>query len=85
MIESNFIDELIKEVDEKEQKLSREYADLILLEIKNLQTEIERNFDQAEREREIIKNWAIRKNSSLQSRIEFLEKKLELFLKEEGV
>ncbi len=80
-----FIDELVKEAEEKEQKLNRELADLMLLEIRNLQEEIERVFDQAEKERTIIKNWAITKNSKLASRIEWISKKLELFLKEENV
>ncbi len=82
---ANFIDELVKEAEEKEQKLNRELADLMLLEIRNLQEEIERVFDQAEKERTIIKNWAITKNSKLASRIEWISKKLELFLKEENV
>ena len=80
-----FIDELVKEAEEKEQKLNRELADLMLLEIRNLQEEIERVFDQAEKERTIIKSWAITKNSKLASRIEWISKKLELFLKEENV
>jgi hypothetical protein len=82
---ARFIDELVKEAEEKEQKLNRELADLMLLEIRNLQNEIERVFDQAEKERTIIKNWAITKNSKLASRIEWISKKLELFLKEENV
>jgi hypothetical protein len=57
----------------------------MLLEIRNLQEEIERVFDQAEKERTIIKNWAITKNSKLTNRIEWISKKLELFLKEENV
>jgi hypothetical protein len=80
-----FIDELVKEAEVKEQKLNRELADLMLLEIRNLQEEIERVFDQAEKERTIIKNWAITKNSKLTNRIDWISKKLELFLKEENV
>ena len=82
---ARFIDELVKEAEEKEQKLNRELADLMLLEIRNLQEEIERVFDQAEKERTIIKDWAITKNSKLASRIEWISKKLELFLKEENI
>ncbi len=82
---ARFIDELVKEAEEKEQRLNRELADLMLLEIRNLQEEIERVFDQAEKERTIIKNWAITKNSKLASRIEWISKKLELFLKDENV
>jgi len=81
----SFIDQLVKESEEKEQKLNCEMADLMLLEIRNLQEKIERVFEQGERERSIIKNWSIAKASKLTNRIEWLSKKLELFLKEEGV
>jgi len=81
----SFIDQLVGEAEEEEQKLNREMADLMLLEICNIQEEIERVFEQAEKERTIIKNWAITKNSKLAGRIEWISKKLELFLKEEGV
>jgi len=81
----SFIDQIVQEAEEKEQKLNCEMADLMLLEIRNLQEEIEQTFEQAERERTIIKNWAITKNSKLANRIEWMSKKLELFLKEEDV
>ena len=81
----SFIDQIVNEAEEKEQKLNHEMADMMLLEIRNLQEEIELTFEQAERERTIIKNWAITKNSKLTNRIEWLSKKLELFLKEEDV
>ena len=58
---------------------------MMLLEIRNIQNEIEQTFEQAERERTIIKNWAIKKNSKLTNKIEWLEKRLEAFLKEENV
>ena len=82
---ASFIDQIVKEAEEKEQKLNCEMADLMLLEIRNIQEEIQSTFEQAERERTIIKNWAITKNSKLASRIEWLEKRLEAFLKEEKV
>lgn len=81
----SFIDQIVGEAEQKEQKLNREMADMMLLEIRNLQEEIEQTFEQAERERTIIKNWAITKNSKLTNRIEWLSKKLEVFLKEENV
>ena len=82
---ASFIDQIVGEAEENEQKLNCELADMMLLEIRNLQEEIEQTFEQAERERTIIKNWAITKNSKLTNRIEWISKKLELFLKEEGV
>ena len=83
-MENDFIDELLREAEAKEQKLSMEFADLMLIEILQLEKQIQTNFEQASREREIIKNWALTRNSSLASRIEFLSKKLELFIKETG-
>jgi hypothetical protein len=83
-MESDFIDQLLKEAEEKEQKLSREFADLMLIEISQLEKQIQSNFEQAAREREIIKNWALSRNSSLASRVEFLSKKLGLFIKDTG-
>ena len=83
-MESDFIDDLLREAEEKEQKLSREFADLMLIEISQLEKKIQTNFEQAAREREIIKNWSLKINSKLVSRIEFLSKKLEVFIKETG-
>lgn len=80
----NFLDEILKEAEEKEQKLSMEFADLTLIEISQLEKQIQSNFEQAAREREIIKNWSLKINSTLVSRIEFLSKKLEVFIKETG-
>jgi len=84
-MENNFIDELLAEAEQKDKKLEREHVDLILLEIKNLNAEIENNFNQVSRECEILKSWALRRNSGAVSKIEFLEKKLELYLKEENL
>lgn len=84
-MENNFLDELIAEAEQRDKKLEREHVDLILLEIRNLNSEIESTFDQAKRECEIIKSWALRRNSSAVSKIEFLEKKLELYFKEENL
>lgn len=79
----NFIDELLREAEEREEKLSFEYADLLLLELKKLLSEISQNFETAEKEVEIIKEWAIKKNSKLQDRIDFLEKRLYKFILEQ--
>ena len=81
--EKSFIDELIEKAEEKEQKLLQSHLDLILIEIRKLEEQIEKNFDTAAQEREIIKNWALERNSLPSGRIEWLSKKLELFLKEE--
>ena len=85
-MENNFIDELIKESEERDRKLEQSHLDLILIEIRKLEEQIEKNFRYCCQEREIIKNWALERNSSLvNARIEWLSKKLELFLREENV
>ena len=78
----NFIDDLIKEAEEKEEQQTEAYFDLLLLEIKRLNSEIEKNFTEADKEAELIKNWALTKNSKLQNRIDWLAIKLEAFIRE---
>jgi hypothetical protein len=83
--EKSFIDLLIEESEKKEEKLLQSHLDLILIEIRKLEEQIEKNFDTAAQEREIIKNWALERNAMLNARIEWLSRKLELFLKEENL
>ena len=78
----NFIDDLIKEAEEKEEQQTEAYFDLLLLEIKRLNSEIEKNFTEADKEAAMIKNWALTKNSKLQNRIDWLALKLEAFIRE---
>lgn len=81
---SNFIDELLAEVEAQEQKLSMSHADLIVLEIAKLQSQIARTIKESEEEIKIIQNWALSKNVKLQERAELLQKKLEFFIRETG-
>ena len=83
--EKSFIDQLIEDAEKRDKKLEQSHLDLILMEIRNLEESIEKNFDAASQEREIIKNWALERNTMLQSRIEWLSRKLELYLKEENL
>lgn len=80
----NFIDELIQEAEANEQKINYATVDLMLIELKKLQSEIAFNFEESAREREIIKNWVLKKNSKLVERSEWIERKLEAFIKEEN-
>ena len=81
---SNFIDELLAEAEEKEQAQTRAHFDLLLLEIAKLQEEISNNFSESEKEIEIIKWWALERNSKLQNRTQYYERRLEAFIREEG-
>ena len=77
-----FLDELLEEVELKEDQQKEVYVDLLLIQIKNLQDEITNIFENADKEIEIIKNWALSKNTVLQERINLIEKQLEQFIRE---
>ncbi len=80
-----FIQTLLEEVEQKEERQEEAYYDLLLLEIQNLIKEQERNFTTANKEIELINNWVLKRNHPIQEKIDRLEKKLELFIKEKGV
>ena len=84
-MENSFIDQLLAEAEMKEKKLEQAQLDLILIEIRKLEDQVEKNFDTAAQEREIIKNWALERNEMLTNRIEWLSKKLETYLREENL
>lgn len=77
-----FLDELLEEVELKEDQQSEVFIDLLLLRIKTLNEEIADNFSNADKEIEIIKSWALSKNTVLQERINLIEKQLEQFIRE---
>ena len=81
--EVDFIEQILKEAEAKEAQQRMAYYDLILIEMGKLQSQIEKKFHQADIEAEIIKNWAIQSNSKIQDKLQFLEKKLESFLRQE--
>lgn len=80
----NFLDELLKEVEANERTLHLAHVDLVLGEIGNLEDQITRNFEETEREKAILDEWTLRKNSKLQERIDWMAKKLEAFMYEQG-
>ena len=43
--ENNFLDDLLEEAEQKEELLTESYYDLVLLQIKNLNGQIEKNFN----------------------------------------
>ena len=82
---SNFIDELLLEMEQADEQTKTAYHDLILLEIGKIEDQIARNFEISEQEIKIITDWAVKRNSTLQNRIDFLAMKLEGFIRERGV
>ncbi len=85
MDEKTFLDELLEEAEKNEEIKTEAFFDLVLLEIQQLKQKIEFNFSEAEKEIEIINQWALRKNSLLDGKIKLLEFKLASFIKEKNV
>lgn len=79
-----FIDDLLKEAEEKEQNLTAAHYDIIIKEVAELEKQIEVNFETAKQEAEIIQSWALSKNSKLQDRVNFYRIKLEAYIRQEG-
>lgn len=77
-----FMEDLLNEIEEKEIEQTIAHVDLLLIEIRNLEEEIARNFEQADREVQLIKDWALSRNSKLQDRVERIERVLERFIRE---
>lgn len=84
-MELNFLDDLIEQAEKKEILQTEAYYDLLLSEIKKLNDQIEYNFNQAEIETDIINKFVLKKNSTLDARIKFIEIKLESFIRERNV
>lgn len=83
--EVDFIEQILKDAEAAECNQRKMYYDLLLLELSKLQKEIENNFDQSDRECQFIKDWAIQINSKIQSKLDFLEMKIESYLRETGL
>jgi len=83
-MEKTFLDELLEEVEAKEVTLHLAHIDLILAEMKNMEDMIRKNFEHTEKEIEILNEWTLRKNSKIKDRIDFMSKKLESFMREQG-
>ncbi len=83
--EQSFIEELLLEAEVKEVKLEEAHADLVLIEIRKLEKQIENNFDTAEKEQAIIAAWAVNKNAVLKERADLLRQKLKGYLQERGL
>lgn len=83
--EQSFIEELLKEAEEKELQMTKSLIDLLLIEIGKLNEQIKSIHSEAEEEINIINQWAQRKVSKLIDKISFFETRLERFIREQGV
>ena len=78
------MEELLLEAEQMEETQRQAHYDLVLLEIGKLEKQIADNFEEADKEVRIIKQWALNKNSTLQDKINFYERKLEAYILEIG-
>jgi hypothetical protein len=81
-LEVNFLDELLQEVEVKEDEQTEAYFDLLLLQIKQLTKQIEYNFSESEKECSMINSFVLHKNAQLQEKIRWIELKLQSFILE---
>jgi len=82
-LEVNFLDELLMEVEAKEQQQTEAGYDLMLLAIKKYQSEIKRNFEEGDKECQLIQSFVLSKNSQIQEKVIWLERKLEAYIREQ--
>ncbi|MCK9210325.1 MAG: host-nuclease inhibitor Gam family protein [Ignavibacteriaceae bacterium] len=78
----NFLEELLVEVELKEEARTEAYFDLLLLQVQQLRNQIAYNFHEAEKECSMINNFIMQKNVQLQEKVRWLEIKLEGFIRE---
>ncbi len=83
MSELNFLDEMLQEIEAKEEQMQLAHVDMVLKEISSLNSDIARILSQAEDEKQIIQDWAIQKSAKLNEHAEWLTKKLEAFMSEQ--
>jgi len=78
----NFLEELLAEVELKEETQTEAYFDLLLLQVQQLENQIAYNFTEAEKECMMINDFIMHKNVVLQEKVRWLEIKLEAFNRE---
>lgn len=83
--ETDFMDELLADAELADEQRTEAYHDLLLLQVQQMEEQIAYNFAEAKKEVAIINDWALRKNHGIQVKVEFLEKKLEAFMRKKGL
>ena len=77
---TDFIDEMLAEAENAEAAQKEAYYDLVLADVARLKNRIQEIFEQADAEKVIIEEFALRQSTKLQDRVDFLVKQLEGFL-----
>ncbi|MBK8944097.1 MAG: host-nuclease inhibitor Gam family protein [Ignavibacteriae bacterium] len=82
--EINFMDELLAEVEIKEELQSEAYFDLLIKKISGLESQISRNFKIAEEEVKIINDFYLKKNSKIKEAVDGIARILEEYIREKN-
>ena len=80
----DFLEILLNEVEKQERSLHLAHVDMVLNEIRNLESEIATNFQHTDLEKQYLDQWVLQKNTKIQSKIDWMIKKLEAFMREQG-
>jgi hypothetical protein len=80
----DFISEMLEEVESEEALRSEALCDLTLIEIRDLQAKIAATFAASEEETTFIQDFALRRATKFQDRIDRLASKLETYARESG-
>jgi phage host-nuclease inhibitor protein Gam len=79
---TSFIDDMISEQESHEAEQTEAHADLLLLEISNLQKAIADTFTTAEQEQTLIQQWALSRTTKMQDRIDRISQHLQKYMTE---
>jgi len=85
MNEITFIDELLAEVEAKEESNSLAYFDMLVLQSKALETKKNEITQQAQLEVSVITEWRDKKTAEIDRQIEYLKSRLKAYLTELNV
>lgn len=82
--EANFMEELLNEVELKEEQQTEAYMDLLIAKIGHLEGKIASIFKSAEEEVKIINDFALSKNSKIQGQIDGCTNILEAYMRDQN-
>jgi len=84
MEETKFMQDLLDEVELKEEQQTEAYFDLLIAKVDHLEKKIAANFRSAEDEVKIINDFALTKNSRIQGQIDGIMSMLEAYIRDKN-
>ena len=80
----NFMEDLLSEVELKEEQQTEAYYDLLIAKVSHLEQKIASNFKTAEEEIKIINDFVLSRNSRIQGQIDGILSMLEAYIRGKG-